>query len=229
MAWHSKRFKVLEKKVERGKKYSIEQAAVIVRETASAKFDESVDVTLKLGIDVKRSDQMIRGSVSLPKGSGKTVRVIAFAVGEMAEKAKAAGAMEAGADDLIKKISDGWTDFDVAVAHPELMSKVGRLGRVLGPKGLMPSPKAGTVTENVERAVKEYLGGRVEYRTDATGCVHALVGKASFKPEDIAENVKAFVEHIAAARPSGVKGVFIRKAVLSSTMGPGVEINVAGV
>lgn len=227
MAWHSKRFKVVEKKVEQGKKYSPEQAAQIVKESASAKFDESVDITIKLGIDVKRSDQMIRGSVALPKGSGKTVRVVAFCVGEMAEKAKAAGAVEAGSDDLIKKITDGWTEFDVAVAHPELMSKVGRLGRVLGPKGLMPSPKAGTVTDNVERAVREYIGGRVEYRTDATGCVHALVGKASFNPADIAENVKAFIEHIAASRPAGVKGLFIKKAVISSTMGPGVEIAVA--
>jgi large subunit ribosomal protein L1 len=227
MTWHSKRFTAVDKKVEQGKKYSAEQAAAMVKETATAKFDESVDITIKLGIDVKRSDQMIRGSVSLPKGSGKAVRVVAFCVGEMADKARAAGAIEAGSDDLIKKITDGWTEFDVAVAHPELMSKVGRLGRVLGPKGLMPSPKAGTVTENVERAVKEYIGGRVEYRTDATGCVHALVGKASFSPEDIAANVMAFIEHIAASRPSGVKGLFIRKAVISSSMGPGVEIAVA--
>lgn len=228
MALQSKRFRAVDKKVEHGRKYSIDEAARIVKEAATAKFDESVEITVKLGIDVKRSDQMIRGSVALPKGTGKKVRIVAFAVGEMAEKARAAGAVEAGSDDLIKKISDGWTDFDIAVAHPELMSKVGRLGRVLGPKGLMPSPKAGTVTENVDRVVREYLGGRVEYRTDATGCVQALVGKASFASEDIAENVKAFVEHIAAARPSGVKGLFIRKAVVSSTMGPGVEITVAG-
>jgi len=227
MRAHSKRFVAAESKIEPGRKYTVDEAARLVRETATAKFDESVEVTVILGIDGKRSDQMVRGSVSLPKGTGKSVRVIAFAVGEMAEKAKAAGAMEAGADDLIKKISDGWTDFDVAVAHPELMPKVGRLGRVLGPKGLMPSPKAGTVTDNVERAVREYLGGRVEYRSDATGCVHALVGKAAFAPEDIAENVNAFIEHISATRPSGVKGLFIRKVVLSSTMGPGVEINVA--
>jgi large subunit ribosomal protein L1 len=226
MPVQSKRYRAAAEKVEAGKTYSIEEAAKLVKESATAKFDESIEITIRLGIDGKRSDQMIRGSVSLPKGTGKTVRVIAFAVGEMADKAKAAGAMEAGSDDLIKKITDGWTDFDVAVAHPELMSKVGRLGRVLGPKGLMPSPKAGTVTENVERAVREYLGGRVEYRSDATGCLHALVGKASFNAPDIAENIQAFIDHVSTLRPSGVKGIFVRKAVVASTMGPGVEITV---
>jgi len=224
---HSKRFEAVAAKVEPGRKYTVEEAAAILKETATAKFDESIEIAIRLGVDGKRSDQMVRGSVSLPKGTGKTMRVIAFAVGEMAEKARAAGATEVGSDDLIKKITDGWTDFDIAVAHPELMSKVGRLGRVLGPKGLMPSPKAGTVTENVERAVREYIGGRVEYRSDATGCVHALVGRASFSVADIAENVNAFIEHINAARPSGAKGIFVRKVVLSSTMGPGVDINVA--
>jgi len=215
-------------KVEKGRKYSIDEASRLAKETATAKFDESVEVTLQLGVDGKRSDQMVRGSVSLPKGTGKTVRVIAFAQGEMAEKARAAGAVEAGADDLIAKINEGWTDFDVAVAHPELMPKVGRLGRVLGPKGLMPSPKAGTVTDNVERAVREYIGGRVEYRSDATGCVHALVGKASFAPEDIAANIAAFIEHISAAKPAGVKGIFLRRGYVSSTMGPGIEITLSG-
>jgi large subunit ribosomal protein L1 len=228
MAWHSKRFKAVAEKVEAGSKRTVAEAAQLVKENATAKFDESIEIAIRLGIDVKKSEQMIRGSVSLPKGTGKSVRVIAFCLGEMVEKAKAAGATEAGSDDLIKKITDGWADFDVAVAHPELMSKVGRLGRILGPKGLMPSPKAGTVTENVERAVREYMGGRVEYRSDSTGCLQALVGKASFNPEDIVENVNAFIEHIVAAKPGGVKGAFIRKAVLSSTMGPGVEINVSG-
>ncbi len=227
MASQSKRYVASASKVESGRKYSVEEATKLVKDVATAKFDESVEITMQLGIDGKRSDQMVRGSVSLPKGTGKSVRIVAFAVGEMAEKAKAAGAIEAGADDLIKKISDGWTDFDVAVAHPELMSKVGRLGRVLGPKGLMPSPKAGTVSENVVKAVTEYLGGRVEYRSDATGCVHALVGKASFAPEDIAENVNAFVEHISGTRPQGVKGAFVRKIVLSTTMGPGIAVSVA--
>lgn len=223
----SKRFQAVVQKVEKGRKYPVEEAMGIVKETATAKFDESVEVTLCLGIDGKRSDHMVRGSVSLPKGTGKSVRVIAFAVGDQAEKAKAAGAIEAGGDDLIKKVSDGWTDFDVAIAHPELMPKVGRLGRVLGPKGLMPSPKAGTVSENVERAVREYMGGKVEYRSDATGCVHALVGKASFAAPDLAENAKAFIDHVAAARPSGTKGTFLKKGVVSSTMGPGVEIEIS--
>jgi large subunit ribosomal protein L1 len=227
MALHSKRFTAVAEKVERARKYSVQEAAELIKATATAKFDESVEVTLRLGVDGKRSDQMVRGSVSLPKGTGKAVRVIAFAVGEMAEKAKAAGAIETGSDDLIKKISDGWAEFDVAVAHPELMSKVGRLGRILGPKGLMPSPKAGTVTENVERAVREYMGGRVEYRSDAGGCVHALVGKASFSAADLVENIQAFIEHVSAARPAGVKGIFMRKAVVSTTMGPGIELSVA--
>jgi large subunit ribosomal protein L1 len=226
MGTHSKRFEAVATKVEANRRYAIEEAAQVVKDAATAKFDESIEVTLLLGIDGKRTDHMVRGSVSLPKGTGKKVRVIAFAQGEMADKARAAGAIEAGADDLIAKITEGWTDFDVAVAHPELMPKVGRLGRVLGPKGLMPSPKAGTVTDNVERAVREYMGGRVEYRSDATGCVHALVGKASFAPGDIAENITSFIDHIQAARPAGVKGVFIRRGFVSSTMGPGVEINV---
>jgi large subunit ribosomal protein L1 len=228
MASQSKRMQALAAKVEKGRKYAVEEAAALVKATAGAKFDESVEITLKLGLDTKRSDQVVRGSVGLPNGTGKSVRVIAFAVGDAAEKAKAAGALEAGGDELIAKINGGWLEFDVAVAHPELMPKVGRLGRVLGPKGLMPSPRAGTVTENVEKAVKEYLGGRVEYRADATGCVHALVGKASFTAAALAENVNVFIDHIAASKPSGVKGVFLQRGFISSTMGPGVEISLDG-
>ncbi len=212
-------------KVEDGRKYEFEEAAALAKELATAKFDESVEVTVKLGVDTKRSDQQVRGSVSLPAGTGKQIRVIAFAVGEMAEKAKQAGAVEAGAEDLIEKVTGGWFDFDVAVAHPEMMPKVGRLGRVLGPKGLMPSPKAGTVTENVEKAVREYIGGRVEYRADATGCVHAIVGKASFTVEDLVANIQVFMEHILAARPSGAKGVYMERAHMATTMGPGIEIS----
>ncbi len=224
MTSHSKRYQALVDQVERGKRYEIEEAVEAIKKTATAKFDESVEITLKLGIDPRRSDQMVRGAVSLPGGTGKKVRVIAFAVGEMAEKAKAAGAIEAGADELVARVQDGWTDFDVAVAHPEMMSKVGRLGRILGPRGLMPSPKSGTVTDNIERAVKEYLGGRIEYRADATGCVHALLGKVSFSTEALAENVRAFIEHVVAAKPGNTKGVYMRRGYIASTMGPGVEI-----
>lgn len=226
MASQSKRLRELAARVEKGRKYEVEEAVELVKATATAGFDESVAVTLKLGIDTRRSDQVVRGSVALPNGTGKHVRVVAFAVGEAAEKAVAAGAVEAGGDELIAKISDGWMEFDVAVAHPELMPKVGRLGRTLGPKGLMPSPRAGTVTENVERAVKEYIGGRVEYRADATGCVHAGVGKASFPAAALVENVNVFIEHIAAARPVATKGVFLQRGFIASTMGPGIQINV---
>ncbi|MHC4713313.1 MAG: 50S ribosomal protein L1 [Planctomycetota bacterium] len=229
MRVRSKRYKALAPQVEKDRRYSIEDAAALVRETATAKFDESIEVTLQLGVDPKRSDQVVRGAVSLPHGTGKTLRVIAFADGETADKARAAGAVEAGADELIAKVSEGWLEFDVAIAHPEMMSKVGRLGRLLGPKGLMPSPRSGTVTENVEKAVGEYLGGRVEYRADATGCVHALVGKASFASEQLADNTKAFIEHVSAAKPSGVKGTFIRSGYMSSTMGPGLRLALATV
>ncbi|MCD6404900.1 MAG: 50S ribosomal protein L1 [Planctomycetes bacterium] len=228
MARHSKRYETVAAQVDRTRKYEVGEAVALVKATATAGFDESVEVTLKLGIDPKRSDQMVRGSVSLPAGTGKKTRVIAFALGEAAEKAKAAGAIEAGGDELVKKISDGWMDFDVAVAHPEMMSKVGRLGRTLGPRGLMPSPKAGTVTEKVEQAVKEYIGGRVEYRADETGCVHVLVGKVSFSPEALAENVEAFIEHITAVKPVVVKGAYIRRGFVASTMGPGVELDLGG-
>ncbi len=229
MRVRSKRYRAFEPRVEKDRRYSIEDAAALIRETATAKFDESIEVTLQLGVDPKRSDQVVRGAVSLPHGTGKTLRVIAFADGETAGRAKAAGAVEAGADELIAKVSEGWLDFDVAIAHPGMMPKVGRLGRLLGPKGLMPSPRSGTVTENVEKAVREYLGGRVEYRADATGCVHALVGKASFAVEQIADNAKVFIEHISAAKPSGVKGAFIRNAYMSSTMGPGLRLALATV
>jgi large subunit ribosomal protein L1 len=226
MVAHSKRYRALDGTVEKGRRYSIEEAVGLVKKTATAKFDESVEVMLQLGIDPKRTDQMVRGAISLPKGTGKKVRIIAFAVGQAAEEAMAAGAVEAGDDDLIAKVQGGWTDFDVAIAHPELMSKVGRLGRILGPKGLMPSPRSGTVTDKVAEAVEAYMGGRVEFRADAGGCVHALVGKVSFAEADLAENIRAFVDHVAGLKPSATKGIYMRKGCIASTMGPGVEIAV---
>lgn len=227
MALHGKRYEAVATKVESGRRYTVPEAAELVKEIATAGFDESVEITLKLGIDPKRTDQMVRGSVALPNGTGKDVRVVAFVGPELEEEAKAAGAVEAGSDDLVAKITGGWMEFDVAVAHPSMMSKVGRLGRLLGPKGLMPSPRSGTVTEDVPKAVKEYMGGRVEYRADAGGCVHALVGKASFTAEALAGNITAFIDHIARAKPAATKGAFMQKCFVASTMGPGVEVALA--
>lgn len=225
MASHSRRYNSLTSEVEKGRRYEIPEAVELVKRTATAGFDETVAVTLKLGIDAKRSDQVVRGAVSLPHGIGKEVRVIAFADGEAAEQARQAGAVEVGADELVEKVSGGWLDFDVAIAHPGMMAKVGRLGRTLGPKGLMPSPRSGTVTEDVATAVREYIAGRVEYRADGTGCVHAPVGKASFSAEQLADNVSAFIDHVAAQRPAASKGLFLRKGYVAATMGPGVEIS----
>jgi len=224
MRSHSRRYRALAKEVEKGRRYEIEEAAALVKKTATAGFDETVEITLQLGVDTRRSDQVVRGAVSLPHGTGKEVRVIVFADGEAAEAARDAGAVEAGADELVEKVANGWLDFDVAIAHPQVMSKVGRLGRILGPKGMMPSPRSGTVTENVAKAVQDYIAGRVEYRADATGCVHAPVGKASFTVEQLAENARTFIGHVAAQRPAAARGVFLRKGCMSATMGPGVEL-----
>ncbi len=190
-------------------------------------FDQTVEVVLHLGIDPKQADQMISGAVSLPKGIGKTKKVIAFCPDDMAEAAKAAGATEAGADELIKKVSEGWADFDVAVAHPAVMGKVGRLGRVLGPQGKMPSPKSGTVTPDIPTAVREYSAGKVEYRNDAGGNVAAAVGKISFPLEDLQANVEAFIDHIRRSKPATAKGQFIKKVALSATMTPSLLLDVS--
>jgi large subunit ribosomal protein L1 len=190
-------------------------------------FDQTVELVMRLGIDPKQADQMIRGAVSLPKGIGKTKKVIAFCPDEMVEEAKAAGAIEAGADDLIKKVSEGWTGFDVAVAHPSVMGKVGRLGRVLGPQGKMPSPKSGTVTPDIPTAIREYSAGKVEYRNDAGGNVAAPVGKVSFPVEDLVANVEAFIDHIRRARPTAAKGQYIRKVSLAATMTPSLTLDVS--
>jgi len=204
----------------------VADAVKILRKFKAAKFDETVEVAVFLNIDPKQSDQNVRGSLSLPHGVGKSKRVIAFAPeGPLAEEAKAAGAIEVGGDDLVKKIQDGWLDFDVAVAHPQMMRSVGKLGRLLGPKGLMPSPKSGTVAENIGQAVREYAAGKVEYRTDSSGNLHVPLGKLSFDDKALAENVESFVNHIRSIRPPSVKGQFIRKIALSTTMGPAVKIN----
>jgi large subunit ribosomal protein L1 len=191
---------------------------------ASTKFDQSVEIAMHLGIDAKQAEQAVRGAVSLPHGIGKTRRVIAFCEESEASAAKAAGAVEAGADDLIAKVMDGWTDFDVAIASPKVMGKVGKLGRVLGPQGKMPSPKNGTVTSDVVQAVREFTAGKVEFRNDAGGNVQAVVGKLSFDETKLAENIEAFINHIKRLRPSSMKGTYIKKICLSATMSPSVQL-----
>ena len=224
MGVRSKRYRSAREKTDREKQYEVSEAVAALKSLPRAGFNETVDISLRLGIDPKQSDQMVRGSVSLPKGTGKDVRVAAFCEGSAAEEAKAAGAIEAGGEDLVKKVQDGWTDFDVAVAAPAMMRHVGKLGRILGPQGKMPSPKSGTVTADVVSAVKEFRAGRIEYRSDSTGNVHAPVGKLDFPDEDLRENIEAFLAHIRAARPAAVKGAFVLAGHLSSTMSPGVRL-----
>jgi len=203
------------------------QAMAALKKYKAPRFDQSVEVCMHLGVDVKQADQMIRGSVSLPKGIGKSKRVIAFCGSDQVAAAKEAGAVEAGAEELVQKIEKGWFDFDVAVATPDMMRVISKLGRVLGPKGLMPSPKAGTVTPKVPEAVKEYAAGKVEYRTDKGGNIHAVIGKMSFADADLLENFNHFLNTIEKARPSSAKGRYIKKITVSGTMTPGVQIRYA--
>jgi large subunit ribosomal protein L1 len=206
---------------------SVQEAVNTIKGFQPAKFDQTVELVLHLGIDPRQADQAIRGALSLPHGIGKARRVVAFCEADDVDKAKAAGAVEAGGDDLIKKIQDGWTDFDVAVAVPGMMRSVSRLGRLLGPQGKMPSPKSGTVVEDVEKAVREYAAGKLEYRNDDGGNLHVSVGKVSFEAEKLVENIEAFVSHIRKLRPASMKGTYIRQASLSATMSPAVELDVA--
>jgi len=201
------------------------EAITAVKSYSKTKFDQSVDLVMHLGIDANQADQAIRGSVSLPRGIGKTKRVIAFCPEPEIPNAKAAGAVEAGADDLVDKVAKGWTDFDVAVAHPSLMGKVGRLGKVLGPQGKMPSPKSGTVSPDIVTAVKEFAAGKIEFRNDKGGNIHALVGKMSFSDPDLRENIVAFVDHIRRLKPTAAKGQFIKRVCLSGTMTPSVSVD----
>jgi large subunit ribosomal protein L1 len=226
MRRHSKRFRSLEEKLEHQQLHPLTEAVGLVKQNATAKFDESVDVAIKLGIDPKKTDQLVSGTVSLPNGTGKQVKVLVFAKGEKVDEAKAAGADYIGFEDLVEKVQGGWFDFDVAVATPDTMSAVGRLGKVLGPRGLMPSPKTQTVTFDVSPTVKSLKAGRIKYRTDKTGNIHALVGKASFEPDKLTENVRSFVAEVVRAKPATAKGQFVRNVVLSSTMGPGVRVDV---
>jgi large subunit ribosomal protein L1 len=220
----SRRYRELAGRVDQAKAYSLDEAIVLLKSGKKCKFDESVDLAIKLNIDSKQADQLVRGSVSLPKGTGASKRVICFAEGPAAEDAKNAGAVEVGGEDLAKKVNDGWLDFDVVIAHPATMRFVGRLGKVLGPKGLMPTPKTGTVTPDVGKAVAEFKAGKVEYRNDSFGNIHVTVGKLSFAKEDLALNVKAMIDHIIAVRPSAAKGIYMGTIHLTSTMGPGLPL-----
>jgi large subunit ribosomal protein L1 len=223
----SKRYQTIQKNVDPVAEYSLGDAIRLVKRNATAKFDETVELAANLGIDPRKSDQQVRGTVVLPKGTGKTVRVLVFAQGDDAEAAKAAGADMVGAEELIEKVQQGFLNFDVALATPEMMRFVGRLGKVLGPRGLMPNPKTGTVTREIDKAVSDFRGGKIEYRANKEGVVHARVGKASFSEEDLAENVKAVAGAILRARPAAAKGSYIRSLYLSSTMGPGIRLNSA--
>lgn len=225
MASLSKRLKTIRAMVDRSRTYSVENALELVKKTATAKFDESVDVAVNLGIDAKKSDQQVRGSVVLPRGTGKTTRVAVFAQGENAEKAKAAGADHVGFDDLAEKIKGGFMDFDVVIATPDAMRIVGPLGQVLGPRGLMPNPKVGTVSADVAGAVKNAKSGQVQYRTDKAGLVHCSIGRASFTVEALQENFQALLSALNKARPNTAKGIYLKKVSVSSSMGVGIRVD----
>jgi len=227
MAFQSKKAKKLATIVNREKLYGVTEAIALIKENATAKFDETIEVALNLGVDPRHADQMVRGVVSLPKGTGKTVRVAVFAKDSKAEEALAAGADIVGADDLIEQITNGNIDFDRCIATPDMMGLVGRVAKILGPKGMMPNPKLGTVTPNVGQAVKDAKGGQVEYRVEKAGIIHSGIGKASFSAEDLRENFDALVNAIVRAKPSGAKGKYLRKAAISSSMGPGIRLDVA--
>ena len=227
MAKLSKRVKAIQSKVDRNKFYPLEDALNLVKECATAKFDESIDVAVQLGIDAKKSDQVVRGAVVLPAGTGKHVRVAVFAQGEKAEQAKAAGAEIVGMEDLAEQIKGGKIDFDVLIASPDTMKIVGTLGQVLGPRGLMPNPKVGTVTPDTAAAVKNAKGGQVQYRTDKGGIVHCTIGRASFSVDQLKGNLAALIDAINKAKPATTKGIFVKKLSVSSTMGVGVRIDSA--
>lgn len=227
MAKIGKRLKKAYEGIDRNALVALEEAVKAVKAGATAKFDETIEVSLNLGIDPRHADQQVRGVVALPNGTGKTVRVAVFARGDKAEEAKAAGADIVGAEDLMEQVQGGMLDFERCIASPDMMAVVGRLGKVLGPRNLMPNPKLGTVTPNVGDAVKAAKGGEVQFRAEKNGIIHAGVGKASFSEEQLVENVRAFVKAIQAARPSGAKGTYMKRAAISSTMGPGVKIDLA--
>ena len=222
---HGKKYQDSVKLIETGKLYDPDEAINLALKTAKGNFNETLEVSVRLGVDPRQADQQVRGAVVLPHGTGKTVRVLVICKADKAAEAEAAGADYVGAEDMVAKIQGGWFDFDVVVATPDMMGQVGRLGRVLGPKGLMPSPKAGTVTMNVTQAIHDIKAGKVEYRVDKTAIIHCPVGKASFEEQKLVENLKTLMEAIIKAKPAAAKGTYIRSAVISSTMGPGIKLN----
>jgi large subunit ribosomal protein L1 len=223
----SKAYRAAEQQIEAQKLYSPAQAIQLAKSTSKTKFDPTVEVALRLGVDPRKADQMVRGTVNLPHGTGKTARVLVFATGDRAEEARAAGADYVGSDDLIERIQGGWLDFDAVVATPDLMGKVGRLGRVLGPRGLMPNPKTGTVTPDVGKAVSDIKGGKIEFRVDRHGNLHFIIGKASFADKSLVENYAAALEEIVRLKPAAAKGRYLRKITVTTTMGPGILVDPA--
>ena len=222
-----KRYSEAAKLIEKTKTYDLEEAVALVKKTASAKFDETIEAHFRLGVDGRHADQQVRGAVGLPHGTGKTVKVLVFAKGNKVDEALAAGADYAGGDELVPKIqNEGWLDFDVVVATPDMMGVVGRLGRVLGPKGLMPNPKAGTVTMDVTKAINDIKAGKIEYRLDKSNIIHVPIGKASFTEEQLTDNFQTLIDAVVKAKPAAAKGQYIKSLVVASTMGPGVKLNV---
>jgi large subunit ribosomal protein L1 len=221
----SKRYRSLREQIDRTREYSPAEAVSSIRAMQSAKFTEAVEVHIRLGVNVRHADQQVRGTMTLPNGLGKEVKVAVFAQGDKAREAEAAGADAVGGDDLAERVTGGWTDFDVAIATPDMMSVVGKLGRVLGPQGKMPNPRVGTVTEDVGRAVEQAKAGRVEYRTDRTGIIHLVIGRADFEQQKLLENYAALIDEIVRAKPAASKGRYIRSVTLSTTMGPGIHVD----
>jgi len=229
MARRSKRFKKIDELVVVDKKYTLDEAIEVLKKCPPVKFDQSVDLAIKSGIDVKKSDQQVRGTIALPHGTGKQLRVLVFARGDKIKEAEAAGAEFVGADELLEKVKGGWTDFDAIVSTPDMMREVGKLGKVLGPRGLMPTPKAGTVTNEIGKAVKELKAGKIEFKNDKTGNINNLVGKLSFSKKDLVENIEAYLAAVSKAKPSSAKGNFIQSLSISSTMGPGLKVDLSSV
>lgn len=227
MSKHGKRYNAALKLVDLDKSYSIEEAVALIAQFPKTKFDETIDLSFSLGVDPKHADQLVRGTVVLPHGTGKSVRVVVFTQGDKVKEAQEAGADYVGFKDLIEKVKTGWVDFDIAVASPDTMGEVGKLGKILGPKGLMPSPKAGTVTQNIGKTVKEVKAGRVEFKVDKDGNLHMIVGKSSFGKEKLLENINMAVESVLAARPAAVKGHYIENMAVSPTMSPGIKLDIS--
>jgi large subunit ribosomal protein L1 len=225
MTQHSKRYREAAEKIDRDKQYPPQEAVALAKETSVSKFDNTVEAHVRLGVDPRHADQMVRGSVVLPHGTGKKQKIVVFAQGDKVREARDAGADEVGGEDLAKKVQEGWTDFDVALATPDMMGVVGRLGKILGPRGLMPNPKAGSVTFDLARAIQDVQAGRVEFRVDKTGVIHSIIGKGSFSEEQLLENFAALMESIVKAKPSAAKGVYVKSVYLAPTMGPSTPVD----